>query len=94
MRVAAISDIHGNLPALEAVLADVADEQVDAVVVPGDTISGPWAAEVYDLLAGIGAIFVRGNADDEVVERSDRFGQLAPWSATSVTEHFESLRGS
>jgi putative phosphoesterase len=81
VRVAAISDIHGNLPALEAVLADVADEQVDAVVVPGDTISGPWAAEVYDLLDGIGAIFVRGNADDEVVERSDRFGELAPWSA-------------
>ena len=81
MRVAAISDIHGNLPALEAVLAEVEAEDVDAVVVPGDTISGPWAAEVFDLLHGRGSIFVRGNADREVLDRSDRFGQLAPWSA-------------
>ena len=81
MRVAAISDIHGNLPALEAVLAEVEAEGVAAVVVPGDTISGPWAAEVFDLLHGMGATFVRGNADREVLERSNRFGQLAPWSA-------------
>ena len=47
-RVAAISDIHGNLPALEAVLADVERADVDAVVVAGDTISGPWAAAVLD----------------------------------------------
>lgn len=79
MRVAAISDIHGNLPALEAVLADVEDAAVDAVVVVGDTISGPWAAECLDRLAG--ALHVRGNADREVVERSDRFGPLAGWSA-------------
>lgn len=81
MRVAAISDIHGNLPALEAVLADIDEEAVDAVVVPGDSVSGPWAAEVFDLLQGMSAIVVRGNADREVVDRSDRFGQLAPWSA-------------
>ncbi len=81
MRVAAISDIHGNLPALEAVLAEVEQEKVDAVVVAGDTISGPWAAEVFDLLQGLDAIVVRGNADREVIERSDRFGELAPWSA-------------
>ena len=81
MRVAAISDIHGNLPALEAVLADIADESVDAVVVSGDTVSGPWAAEVFDLLQAIGALVVRGNVDREVIERSDRFGELAAWSA-------------
>ena len=39
MRVAAISDIHGNLPALEAVLADIERETVDAIVVVGDTLS-------------------------------------------------------
>jgi putative phosphoesterase len=81
VRVAAVSDIHGNLPALEAVLADVESEDVDALVVPGDTISGPWAAEVFDLLVASDAIFVRGNADREVIERSDRFGELNPWSA-------------
>jgi putative phosphoesterase len=81
VRVAAVSDIHGNLPALEAVLAEIESENVDAVVVPGDTISGPWAAEVFDLLQGLDAIFVRGNADREVLERSDRFGRLAPLSA-------------
>jgi putative phosphoesterase len=81
VRVAAISDIHGNLPALEAVLAEIETEDVDAIVVPGDTISGPWAAEVFDLLQQLDAICVRGNADREVIERSDRFGELAPWSA-------------
>jgi putative phosphoesterase len=81
MRVAAISDIHGNLPALEAVLAEIEGEGVDTVVVPGDTISGPWAAEVFDRLQELDAIVVRGNADREVLDRSDRFGQLAPWSA-------------
>lgn len=80
-RIAVIADVHGNLPALEAVLADIEGESVDAVVVPGDTISGPWAAEVFDLLHGMHAIFVRGNADREVIERSERFGALAPWSA-------------
>ena len=81
MRVAALADIHGNLPALEAVLADVEAESAHAVVVGGDTISGPWPAEVVDLLEQVDARIVRGNADREVLERSDRFGPLAPWSA-------------
>lgn len=84
MRVAALSDIHGNLPALEAVLAEVDAERVDAIVVVGDTISGPWPAEVFDLLASREARLVRGNADREVIERSDRFGALAVWSANRL----------
>lgn len=79
MRVAAIADVHGNLPALEAVLADVERDGVDHVVVLGDTISGPWPAECFELVAD--AVVVRGNADREVIERSDRFGPLARWSA-------------
>ncbi len=63
MRVAALSDIHGNLPALDAVLADVELEDVDAIVVPGDSVSGPWPAEVFDRLEAVGARIVRGNAD-------------------------------
>jgi putative phosphoesterase len=81
VRVAAISDIHGNLPALEAVLADLEQEEIDRIVVAGDTISGPWPVEVFDVVAGLGADVVRGNADREVSERSERFGQLAPWCA-------------
>jgi putative phosphoesterase len=80
-RVAAISDIHGNLPALEAVLADVEREGIETIVVAGDTISGPWAAEVFDLVKDAGGLVVRGNADREVIERSDRYGPLARWSA-------------
>ena len=64
MRVAALYDVHGNLPALEAVLADVAGEGVDAVVCGGDVCAGPMPRECLDALAG--AVFVRGNADREL----------------------------
>jgi len=86
VRVAAISDIHGNLPALEAVLSDVENEDVDAVVVVGDTISGPWPLEVLDLVERFGARIVHGNVDREVVNRSDRYGPLALWSADRLGE--------
>jgi len=80
VRVAALSDIHGNLPALEAVLADVEREGVDAVVVAGDSVSGPWPSEVFDRLAAVGAQMVRGNADRlEEVMRHD--GDLGAWNA-------------
>jgi putative phosphoesterase len=86
VRVAAISDIHGNLPALEAVLAEIDREGVDDIVVAGDTAHGPWPAEVVDLLVERGARCVRGNADREVIERSDRYGPLAQWSADRLGE--------
>ena len=81
MRVAALSDIHGNLPALEAVLDDVASEEVEAIVVAGDTISGPWPVEVFERVRRAGARIVAGNADREVLDRSTRFGPLAAWCA-------------
>jgi putative phosphoesterase len=86
VRVAAISDVHGNLPALEAVLADIDREDVGEIVVVGDTAHGPWAAEVVDVLVERGARAVRGNADREVTERSDRFGPIVPWSADRLGE--------
>ena len=67
MRVAAISDIHGNLPALEAVLADIDGEGVDEIVVVGDTAHGPWPAEVVDLLVERGA---RSRARETPIARS------------------------
>lgn len=81
MLVAVLSDIHGNLPALRAVLSDLEDEGVRSVVVAGDTISGPWPVEVFDAVAALDARNVRGNADREVLERSTRYGPLATWCA-------------
>jgi putative phosphoesterase len=80
VRVAAISDIHGNLPALEAVLADIQSEGIEEIVVVGDSVSGPWPAEVFDLLEAAGARIVRGNADraEEVAAHST---ELASWNA-------------
>jgi len=53
MRVALLSDIHGNLPALEAVLDDL--PPVDSVVCAGDIVGyNPWPAECVNLIAGEG----------------------------------------
>lgn len=74
MRVAALYDIHGNLPALRAVLADVAREGVSTIVVGGDVAAGPLPREtIMQLMALEGrARFVRGNADRELVEAFDQ----------------------
>jgi putative phosphoesterase len=64
VRVAALYDIHGNLPALEAVLADVERAGVDAIVFGGDIASGPMPRETVELVRSLQeAVFVRGNAD-------------------------------
>lgn len=93
MRVAAISDIHGNLPALEAVLADIEREDADEIVVAGDSSSGPWPAEVVDLLAAVDPVIVRGNADrlDAVREFDSALGtwneeRLGPRRLATVAE--------
>ena len=85
MRVAAISDIHGNLPALEAVLADIERETVDAIVVAGDSFSGPWPSEVVDRLGDVGALAVHGNADRlDVIRAAD--SALADWNEQRLGE--------
>jgi predicted phosphodiesterase len=73
MRVAALYDIHGNVPALEAVLADVERAGVDRIVVGGDVVPGPLPVETLERLRGLGerAVFVRGNGDRWVVEAFD-----------------------
>jgi Icc-related predicted phosphoesterase len=58
-RVAAIYDVHGNLPALEAILADFENVNPDLVVVGGDVVAGPRPTEVLDRLAQLGEGFLR-----------------------------------
>src|SRR5262245_41511822 len=69
MRVAAIYDIHGNLPALEAVLAEIRRAGVDRIVVGGDVLPGPMPREtlarLFDL--DIPTEFIRGNGDRVVL---------------------------
>ena len=65
MRVAVLCDVHGNLPALEAVLAEVASLDVDRIVCGGDVVAGPFPRECLDKLVDLDAVFVRGNADRE-----------------------------
>jgi predicted phosphodiesterase len=70
LRVAALCDVHGNLPALAAVLAEVERESIDVVVFGGDVISGPWPHETLELVRSRGdaAVFVRGNTERLVLE--------------------------
>ena len=76
MRVAALNDVHGNLPALEAVLTEVERERVDLIVFGGDLAAGLLPAETIDLAMSLAnARFVRGNADRELVDAYDRRGE-------------------
>lgn len=65
MRIAALYDIHGNLPALEAVLGEVERAAVDVLVIGGDIFPGPMSAEVLDRLLALSrpVRFLRGNGD-------------------------------
>jgi predicted phosphodiesterase len=73
VRVAALYDVHGNLPALEAVLDEVEREAPDLIVFGGDVASGPFPAGTIEVLRALGrpARFVRGNADRGLVEIYD-----------------------
>jgi predicted phosphodiesterase len=77
MRIAVLSDIHGNLPALEAVLAEVPEEAM--VLVGGDSVAGPFPAETLAALRELGhrVCFIRGNADRDLAAGSQE--HHAPW---------------
>ena len=69
MRLAVISDIHANVVALEAVLEDIADRGVDAIVNLGDCVSGPlWPKETMELLEARAIPTVRDILDGRKVE--------------------------
>ena len=102
MRVAALYDIHGNLPALEAVLEDVRSADVDHILIGGDVLPGPMPRESLDRLFALDtpASFIIGNGDRESV--ATRHGHISPiipaffhdamrWNAAQLTDDDERL---
>src|SRR5262245_54384499 len=69
MRIAAMYDIHGNLPALEAVLQDIRQAGVDHVVIGGDVVPGPMPRETISCLLDldIPVQFIQGNCEVAVL---------------------------
>lgn len=79
MKIAALYDIHGNLPALNAVLEELNEVQPDLILIGGDIVSGPMPLEILERLSQLGdkVSFIRGNGDREVVMVFD--GQPIPY---------------
>ncbi len=64
-RIAVIADIHGNMPALEAVISDLADQAVDEVLVGGDLVGrGPEGSRVVKRVRELGWPAIGGNHED------------------------------
>jgi predicted phosphodiesterase len=81
MRIALISDIHGNLVSLEAVLADIARVGVDRIVCLGDVAAlGSQPREVIARLKALGSDCIMGNHDEHLLDL-DAAGDLGPWIA-------------
>ena len=102
MRVAAIYDIHGNLPALEAVLRAVHESEVELVVVGGDVTPGPMVRETLSCLVNfnIPVRFIQGNGEiDALAEMSgtgmvrvpEQFREVVRWSAQQLYPEYEHL---
>lgn len=68
-RVAALYDLHGHLPALEAILAEARNSGAELVVVGGDVFPGPLARDCLELLRGqpLPCRFLRGNGENDVL---------------------------
>lgn len=64
MRLAILADIHGNLPALEAVLEDMQSFKVDRILVAGDLTGGPQSQEAIECLRALNSWFIRGNREE------------------------------
>lgn len=102
MRIAAIYDIHGNLPAIEAVLAEIREAGADQVVVGGDVIPGPMPCETIQCLLDceIPIHFIRGNGEAAVLLSMagtdarylpEQAREAVPWVAQQLHPEHERL---
>ena len=89
MALAVISDIHGNVAALEAVLADIRRRGISDIVNLGDSLSGPFdALATADRLMALDLITVRGNHDRQLFDRSkDEMGNWEQWVINDLSPH-------
>ena len=105
MRVAALYDIHANLPALEAVLRDIRQADVDQVVVGGDVLPGPMPRETIEALLNLDmpVQFIQGNGDREILERMrgmetaavpEQFREVVRWTAQQLPPKYEQVLAS
>jgi diadenosine tetraphosphatase ApaH/serine/threonine PP2A family protein phosphatase len=88
MRVAALYDVHGNLPALEATLRDVATSGVVEIVVGGDVLWGPFQVECVMRLRDAGATFIRGNCERNVLHPES---EIDHWCAARLDDETRAL---
>src|SRR5260370_14399378 len=102
MRVSAVYDIHGNLPALEAVLQDIRQAKVELVVVGGDVVPGPMPRETLACLLNldIPVRFIQGNGEiDALAEMAgpgairvpEQFREVVRWAAQQLYPEYEQL---
>lgn len=93
MRIAVLADIHGNLPALRAVLRELDTDPHDRTVVAGDIVAGPLVRQPLELLASRTepVHWLRGNCEreavaafDGVAQGDDQAGRAAGWSARAL----------
>lgn len=100
VRVAALYDIHGNLPALEAVLDQARQIGVDRIIVGGDVLPGPMPRETLSLLLGIKipAQFILGNGEVAVLEQMagrtpaavpEPYLPIIRWNAGQIPTEYE-----
>lgn len=87
LRIAVVSDIHGNLPALHAVLEDIARRGADRIVNCGDSLSGPlWPRETADLLIEQGWPSIAGNHERQLLACAQSPGSDADQYAYEACE--------
>ena len=86
LRLAVLSDIHGNLPALQAVLAELASERVDLPVNLGDIVSGPlWPRQTAECLMALGWPTIAGNHERQALAAAPSAHSDDGFAAADIT---------